>query len=67
MSNWAKSGTWRTIGKLKEVYCVHKEKHCFSALLYLKIYVKETGLHFVTNIFKTNDCDYLVMSPTGRI
>ena len=40
MNSWAESGTWRTIGKLKEIYCVHKDKHCFSALIYLKIYIK---------------------------
>jgi len=54
MEDWAKIGTWRTIGKLKEIYCIHKDQYCFSALIYLKIYVKETGLHFITNIFKLN-------------
>jgi hypothetical protein len=36
-------------------------------LIYLKIYVKETGLHFITNIFKLNDCDYLIVNESGRI
>ena len=67
MERWGKGGTWRTIGKLKEIYCIHKEQHCFSALLYLKIYVKEAGLHFITNIFKLNDNDYLVVNSKGRI
>jgi hypothetical protein len=67
LSEWAKTGTWRTIGKLKEIYCIHKEEHCFSALIYLKIYVRNGSLHFITNIFKINDCDYLVLSPQGQI
>lgn len=24
MLDWAKIGTWRTVGKLKEIYCIHK-------------------------------------------
>jgi len=67
MLGWAKTGTWRTVGKLKEVFCIHKEQYCFSALLYLKIYVKETGLHFITNIFKLNESDYIVINPQGCI
>lgn len=67
MNEWAKIGTWRTIGKLKEIYCIHKEQYCFSALIYLKIYVKETGLHFITNIFKLNENDYLIVNSEGKI
>lgn len=67
LNNWFKNGTWKTIGKLKEIYCVHKEEYCFSALLYLKIYFKEDNLYFITNIFKLNDADYLILSPEGKI
>lgn len=67
LNEWAKSGTWRTIGKLKEIYCIHKEQYCFSALLYLKLYVKENNLHFITNIFKLNENDYLVANPNFKI
>lgn len=67
LSEWAKSGTWRTIGKLKEIYCIHKEQYCFSALLYLKIYIKDNTMHFITNIFKLNDTDYLVINPALKI
>ena len=67
MAGWAKSGTWRTIGKLKEIYCVHKEQYCFSALIYLKIYIKDNNMHFITNIFKLNDADYLVVNPNMKI
>lgn len=67
LADWAKSGTWRTIGKLKEIYCVHKEQYCFSALLYLKIYIKDNTMHFITNIFKLNENDYLVINPNMKI
>jgi hypothetical protein len=67
LNDWARSGTWRTIGKLKQIYCIHKEKYCFSALLYLKLYVKENSLHFITNIFKLNENDYLVANPNFKI
>lgn len=67
LEEWAKSGTWRTIGKLKEIYCIHKEQYCFSALLYLKLYVKDNVLHFITNIFKLNENDFLVANPTLKI
>ena len=67
MVSWAKDGTWRTIGKLKEIFCLNKEQHCFSALLYLKLYVRGNSLHFIANIFKINDCDYLVISPKGLV
>jgi hypothetical protein len=29
--------------------------------------VKETGLHFITNIFKLNDTDYLIVNSQGKI
>lgn len=37
LSEWVKIGTWRTVGKLKEIFCIHKAEFCFSALLYLKV------------------------------
>lgn len=37
LSEWVKIGTWRTVGKLKEIFCIHKQEFCFSALLYLKV------------------------------
>lgn len=67
MTRWSQTGTWYTIGKLKEVFCVHKEQYCFSALIYLKIYVRDNSLYFITNIFKINDADYMILSPEGRI
>jgi hypothetical protein len=67
MADWARSGTWRTIGKLKEIYCIHKEQFCFSALIYLKIYIKDNNMHFITNIFKLNDSDFLVLNPTLKV
>ena len=67
MTKWSQSGTWRTIGKLKEIFCVHKRQYCFSALIYLKIYIKDGFLHFITNIFKINEKDYLVRNPSGTI
>lgn len=67
LNNWFKNGAWKTIGKLKEIYCVHKEEYCFSALLYLKIYFKEDNIYFITNIFRLNDADYLILSPDGKI
>jgi hypothetical protein len=67
LKDWSKSGTWRTVGKLKEIYGIHKEQFCFSALLYLKIYVKNNSLHFITSIFKLNETDYLVLNPNMRI
>jgi hypothetical protein len=67
MMDWAQSGTWRTIGKLKEIYCIHKEQFCFSALIYLKIYIKDNNMHFITNIFKLNDSDFLVVNPQLKV
>jgi hypothetical protein len=67
LAEWAQSGTWRTIGKLKEIYCIHKEQYCFSALLYLKIYVKDNSMHFITNIFKLNENDFLVINPSMKV
>ena len=67
MSNWTQSGTWRTIGKLKEIFCIHKDQFCFSALIYLKIYQRDGSLYFITNIFKTNDTDYLFLGPGNNI
>jgi hypothetical protein len=67
LSEWAKSGTWRTIGTLKEIYCVHKEQYCFSALLYLRLYIKENKMYFITNIFKLNETDYMVLNPSMKI
>ena len=61
LRGWRSSGTWRTMGKLKEVYCVHKDGHCFSALLYLKLIVKNDALHLITNIFQLNSSDFLVL------
>lgn len=29
--------------------------------------MKETGLHFITNIFKLNDTDYLIVNSQGKI
>jgi len=29
--------------------------------------VRDGALHFVTNVFKINDCDYLILSPEGVI
>ena len=25
LDNWTQTGTWRTIGRLKEIFCVHKK------------------------------------------
>jgi hypothetical protein len=67
MTDWARSGTWRTIGKLKEIFCIHKEQFCFSALIYLKIYIKDNNMHFITNIFKLNDADFMVINPALKV
>ena len=67
LQNWVKTGTWKTIGKLKEIYCIHKQKFCFSAILYLKLYVRDNSLYFITNVFKLNENDYLIVSPNMKI
>lgn len=63
LKDWIKTGTWRTVNKLKEIFCIHKEEFCFSALIYLKVIANEKGLFFVTIIFKKNDSDYLILNP----
>lgn len=67
MADWAHSGTWRTIGRLKEIFCIHKDQFCFSAVLYLKIYIKDNNMHFITNIFKLNDSDFMVINPQLKV
>ena len=67
LNSWRRSGTWRTMGKLKEVYCMHKDGHCFSALLYLKLIVKHDALYLITNIFHLNSNDYLVVDKHATI
>ena len=67
LNNWVQSSSWRSIGKLKEIFCVHRDQYCFSALLYIKIYQKEGSLYFITNIFKTNQDNYLILDPINTI
>ena len=35
--------------------------------MYLKLYVRQGQLYFITNVFKINDSEYLVLTPEHKI
>jgi len=67
IKDWIKTGTWRTVGKLKEIFCIHKDDFCFTALIYLKVIANEKGLFFVGVIFKKNESDYMILNQKQEV
>lgn len=67
LKNWAISGSWQNIARLRSIFALNSRQICFSTNIYLKIIQKTDRLSLLGAFFLVNDKDYMLINPSGFV